>query len=84
MINKEIKKIKERNKRVEADKAWEISKTRILIISIMTYIVIAIFLWFVKVPRPWINAIIPTLGFILSTLTLSLFKKLWLKYIYKK
>ncbi len=84
MINKEIKKIKERNKRVEADKAWEISKTRILIISIMTYIAIAIFLWFVKVPRPWINAIIPTLGFILSTLTLSLFKKLWLKYIYKK
>ena len=84
MINKEIKKIKERNKGVEADKAWEISKTRRLIISIMTYIVIAIFLWFIKVPRPWINAIIPTLGFILSTLTLSLFKTLWLKYIYKK
>ena len=80
----EIEKIKERNKRVEADKAWETSKTRKLIITIMTYIVIVIFLWSIDAPGPWLNAIVPTLGFILSTLTLSFLKKLWLEHVYKK
>lgn len=83
-MKKEIEKIRKRNKRVEADKAWETSKTRRLIIAIMTYVVIVIFLWSIGAPRPWLNAIVPTLGFILSTFTVPIFKKFWLKYIYKK
>jgi hypothetical protein len=42
-IESEIQKIKERNARVEADKAWETSKTRRLAIAVFTYIV-AVFL----------------------------------------
>ncbi len=38
-IEKEIEKIKERNKRVEKDKAWETSWTRRICIMILTYIV---------------------------------------------
>lgn len=83
-MKKEIKQIKERNKRVEADKAWETSKTRRMIIASMTYVVVVIFLWSIDAPNPLLNAIIPTIGFILSTLTLSFFKKLWLKHIHKK
>ena len=80
----DIETIKERNKRVERDKAWETSKTRRIIISIMTYIIIVIFLWSINAPRPWLNAIVPTVGFILSTLTLPFFKQLWINHIYKK
>ena len=80
----EIETIKERNKRVERDKAWEISKTRRIIIALMTYIVIVIFLWSINAPRPWLNAIVPTVGFILSTLTLPFFKQFWVNNIYKK
>lgn len=83
-MEKEIESIKERNKRVEMDKAWEISKFRRLIIAIMTYIIIAVFLVLISVPNPWLNALVPTLGFILSTLTLSLLKKHWIKNFYKK
>jgi len=79
-----IEQIKERNKRVETDKAWETSKTRKIIIALMTYIVIVIFLWSINMPRPWLNAIVPSVGFILSTMTLPFFKKLWLKYVYNK
>ena len=79
-----FEKIKERNKRVEADKAWEISITRRFIIALMTYIIISIFLISINVLNPWLNAIVPTVGFILSTLTLPLFKKFWLNNIYKK
>jgi len=80
----DIESIKERNKRVERDKAWETSKTRRIIIALMTYIVIVIFLWSINAPKPWLNAIVPTVGFFLSTLTLTFFKQFWINYIYKK
>lgn len=83
-LQKEIQKINERNQRVEADKAWETSLSRKLIIAILTYIVVVLFFFFAQLPNPFVNAIVPTMGFLLSTLSLPLFKTLWLKYIYKK
>tara|TARA_Y100000310_G_scaffold337773_1_gene425734 strand:+ start:59 stop:307 length:249 start_codon:yes stop_codon:yes gene_type:complete len=78
-MKKEIKKVIERNKRVEADKAWEISWTRKILITIFTYLAIGVYLWAIKIPRPWLNAIVPAVAFMLSTLTLPWFKKIWLK-----
>ncbi len=78
-MKKEIENIKTRNKRVELDKAWENSKTRKLIIFLMTYIIIGVFLVLIKVPNPWLNAFVPALGFLLSTLTMPYFKKAWIK-----
>ncbi len=78
-MKKEIEKIKQRNKRVEADKAWEVSKTRRVIIALLTYFIAALFLYLINAPRPWLNALIPTGGFLLSTLTLPFFKKLWIR-----
>ncbi len=75
----EINSIKERNKKVETDKAWETSLTRKIIIAILTYIVIVIFFYTANLPKPWINSIVPTVGFVLSTLSLPLFKKMWIK-----
>lgn len=83
-IQKEIEKIKERNKRVEADKAWETSWFRRISIAVLTYIVIVIFFTFAGLPKPFINSIVPTIGFLLSTLTLSIFKKIWIKHFDKK
>ncbi len=79
-MNNEIKAIIERNKRVEKDKAWETSFTRRVIIAVMTYLLIVLFLWMIKVSEPWLNALVPTIAFMLSTLTLPFFKKIWLKY----
>jgi len=79
-IKKEVQQIKERNKKVEADKAWEISLTRKIIIVILTYLVIVIFFFIAELPKPWINAIVPSLAFVLSTLSLPLFKKIWFKF----
>ena len=82
-MKKEIESIKKRNKRVEIDKAWELSLTRRLIIALMTYIIIVVFLWSINAPRPYLNAIVPSIGFVLSTLTLPIFKKLWIREIYR-
>ena len=83
-LEEDIQKIEQRNIRVEADKAWETSKTRILIISILTYGLIVLFFIIEKLPQPFLNGIIPTIGFILSTLTVPFFKRFWLKNIYKR
>ena len=83
-LEKEIKQIKQRNKRVEADKVWETSWTRKILITILTYIVVVLFFHFAGLPNPLTNAIVPTLAFLLSTLTLSLFKDTWIKKVYKK
>ncbi|MFH1072137.1 MAG: hypothetical protein V1743_01780 [Nanoarchaeota archaeon] len=80
----DLEQIKQRNLRVEADKAWEMSRTRKIVIAAMTYIVVLFFLWYIGTPRPWLAALVPTIGFYLSTLTLPLFKKWWLKKFYKK
>lgn len=78
LIN-EIAKIKGRNRKVEADKAWETSWTRRLLIAVLTYIIIVLFFFTAGVSRPFINAIVPTLGFLLSTLSVSTAKSAWLK-----
>ena len=78
-LKKEIELIKQRNKNVEADKAWETSFTRTILIFILTYIVIVIFFYFARLPSPWTNSVVPALGFVLSTLTLPIFKKMWIK-----
>ncbi len=83
-LEKRLEAIEKRNSRVEADKAWEGSLTRKLLIIILTYLVIASYLYFVVVIDPWINAIVPALGFFLSTLAFPYVKNLWKKYVYQK
>ena len=82
-IENQIIKIKERNKRVEADKAWEVSAIRKICVAILTYAIIVIFFKVADLPKPFVNSIVPTLGFVLSTLSLSLIKKYWIKKFYK-
>jgi hypothetical protein len=83
-LHQEIENIRERNKKVELDKAWETSWTRRLLLLLLTYITIVLFFLIAKLPRPFINSTVPTLGFVLSTLSLPFFKNLWMKYKSKK
>ena len=83
-LEAEVRKIKERNERVEADKAWETSSARKLIIAIFTYVAIGVYLWAVGVAEPWLNAIVPTVAFMFSTLTLPIFKRFWIRNVYKR
>lgn len=83
-FEKRIEEIEERNKKVELDKAWETSWTRKIIIAVLTYITIVLFFLVAQLPKPFINSIIPTAGFVLSTLSLPFFKKAWVKHGIKK
>jgi antibiotic biosynthesis monooxygenase (ABM) superfamily enzyme len=78
-LQKELKIMQDRNKKVELDKKWETSATRKLSILTLTYFVIVIFFFVINVPNPFLNAIVPALGFLLSTLTLPFIKTWWIK-----
>lgn len=77
-FEKEIKKIQERNKRVELDKAWEISWTRKICIMILTYVVVIIYSYVIrKYDNIFLSSLVPVMGFTLSTLSLKLVRKIW-------
>ena len=77
-IEEEIKNIKERNKRVEKDKAWETSWTRRICIMILTYIVVICYSYIVKnYDSIFLSSLVPVIGFTLSTLSLKLVRKIW-------
>ncbi len=78
-IEKEIQNIKDRNAKVEMDKAWETSGTRTFILTLTTYILACLFLIVIKNNNPFVNALVPTLGYFLSFQSLPFIKKLWIK-----
>jgi hypothetical protein len=82
-IEKEIIEIKERNRRVEADKAWETSVFRIITISLMTFAFTALLFYVLGVSKYLTSALIPTLGFFISTQTLPFIKKWWISKRFK-
>lgn len=76
-LEKRIKDIEQRNKRVELDKAWETSKTRKICIMILTYIVVVIYSYLIrKYSNIFLTSLVPIIGFVLSTLSL---RKIWEK-----
>ena len=79
-FEEEIRKIQERNKKVELDKAWETSKTRKISIAVLTYFVMVLVMYSLNMDVPFTSAIIPTLGFTLSTFSLDFIKKIWIRF----
>lgn len=79
ILKEEVERIKARNKRVEADKAWEISKTRTLFIAVSTYLLIFCFMILIGDSRPFLNALVASVGYLISASTYGILKNWWLK-----
>ena len=78
-IEQRLNAIEERNRRVETHKAWETSVSRKISIVLLTYFVMYLVFWSLDSQPAWRNAIIPTLGFFLSTLSLPFLRNEWEK-----
>ena len=76
--------LQDRNKRVDANKAWETSLTRRSLIAAFTYIVVGFYLMFLDITHPWLHALVPSMAYVVSTLTLPLAKTIWIEKIYKQ
>lgn len=78
-IEKRIKQIEERNKKVEDDKAWETCLLRKVLIIIFTYVFAVLYLKIADTTNPWFGAVVPCVGFFLSTQSIGIVKKWWIK-----
>jgi hypothetical protein len=83
-FEEEIRAIKERNLRVEADKAWETSMSRRLILGAATYLVALYFLILIEVPNPVLAAAVPAAAFLLQQYSMPFIKRLWVQKFYRK
>ncbi|MCX6771726.1 MAG: hypothetical protein NTX79_06745 [Candidatus Micrarchaeota archaeon] len=79
-LDKRVAGIERRNARVEADKAWETSFARRGLLVLFTYLAVGAYLAAISVQDAWLNAIVPAVAFMLSTLTLPYFKGIWLRF----
>jgi hypothetical protein len=78
-IETELQIIRERNVRVESDKAWETSGTRVLSIAAITYVVASLVMYLIGTTNYLLNALIPVVGYLLSTQSLPAIKQSWIK-----
>ena len=77
-LKKEIEKIKERNKKVEKDKAWETSLLRKISIATLTYIVVVIYSYLTtNFSNIFLSSLVQVIGFILSNLSLKLIRNIF-------
>ena len=83
-IEEEIKDIHSRNLKVETEKAWDVFTFRRVIISITTYLFMTFLFSILGVEKPFLNSLVPTFGYLISTLGISILKKYWIKNRYKK
>lgn len=83
-LEKRIEKIEKRNLRVEADKTWEVSKFRILSITIVTYLIASLFLYLIGAKNFLLSALVPAIGYFLSIQSLPSIKRWWLNKFLKK
>ena len=75
-----LKPLVPRNAEVSQNKQWETSLTRKLTIAAVTYACAALTFLFILPQSQWqIAALVPTCGFLLSTLGLPPLKKWWVK-----
>ena len=78
-LEKRVGAIERRNAHVEADKEWETSLARRGALVLFTYLAVGAYLAAIGVTDAWLNAIVPAVAFMLSTLTLPYLKGIWLK-----
>ncbi len=78
-IEERLRKIEARNRRVELDKAWETSWIRRVSIGLLTYIVVVGYLIVINNEQPFTSALVPPVGFLLSTLVLKRIRERWQK-----
>ncbi len=76
-LESEIIEIRNRNARVDLEKGWETSTVRKVAIIVLTYFLMNIVFYLVGSEKFYIDALIPTLGYLLSTQSIGLLKGIW-------
>ena len=75
-----LEAIEQRNRKVEADKAWETGVLRRAIIVVLTYVVVVVYLFVTGAQNPFVAAVVPAIGYFLSSLVMRTVKDWWVRH----
>lgn len=78
-LEEKVMAIEKRNQKVELDKKWETSLIRRSAITVLTYLVVTAYLIAIDKDQPFVNALVPAIGYFLSTLVLRNIRARWQK-----
>lgn len=81
-LEAEMEAVRLRNARVEADKAWETSGFRVVLLTVFTYFAALLVLYAVGGENFLWAALVPAAGFFLSVQSLPFLKRWWIKKYY--
>jgi len=77
-LEERLSSIEARNTNVELDKAWETSLMRRVLLTLFTYLALGLYMWAIDISRPFLNSIVPAVGFMISTFTMPWLKARWI------
>jgi hypothetical protein len=78
-IEKEIDALQQRNFEKDRGKDFETSYTRVFFLMFVTYWTLFAYMYIIGTNQPFLDAIVPTLGFNISTWSLPLVKEWWIQ-----
>ena len=76
-----LKKVLSRNKKVDKEVLWKNSYTHRISVSILIYVISVCCFYFTSVSEIFIIALIPSLGYFISTIKLKIIRNIWEKYL---
>ncbi len=79
-LETELHAIQERNRRVESHKSWETSRARLVSVTFVTYVTMLLVFSMIGSAQPYVDALVPTTGFFLSTFPLPFVRRHWEKW----
>ncbi|MCA9381372.1 hypothetical protein KC678_03845 [Candidatus Dojkabacteria bacterium] len=79
LLEEKVEKLNLLNRYSEMQDEWDKSLTRIVLVVVFTYLFVVLFMYFLGVENPIINALLPAGAYILSTRTIPYVKKIWIK-----
>ena len=78
-LQKEIDELHQRNYEKDRGKEFESSYTRVIFLMFVTYWTLFGYMALIGTSRPFLDAIVPTVGFNISTWSLPHVKELWIQ-----
>ncbi len=80
VLQQEVSLLNTRNRKVGLDKAWDQSLARTLFVAVMTFLCLGVYMSAIRVKNSWLSAIVPTVGFVLTTWSFPTAKNAWVRW----
>jgi len=79
ILEEQVQKLILLEKYIALQKKWDQSRIRITLNASGVYLVTVIFMHVLAIENPAVSALIPVFGYVITTISLPLVKKLWIK-----